>query len=170
MERGRLFIAILLLVVGGILLAGNLLPGWTRLVSWPVVFFILALGFFLPAAVWSEQRRGLAGMLIPGAIMLGLGLIFTYTVASGDWGAWAYLWALIPASVGLGLMLAAWVGGWRGGVAWVGVILMAVSLGAFALMTSLLGGTAFGAVGPILLILLGLALLWRGFNLPRADA
>lgn len=170
MERGRVFVAILLLVAGGILLAGNLLSGWGSLLSWPVIFFVLALGFFLPAGLWHSQRKGLAGMYIPGVILLVLGAIFTYNTISGDWGAWAYLWALIPASVGLGLALAAWVGGWGEGTVWVGIIMMAVSLGVFALMASLMGSTMLGTVGPALMILLGIALLVRAFRRPSGDA
>ncbi|NPV57280.1 MAG: hypothetical protein HPY76_11505 [Anaerolineae bacterium] len=170
MDRGRIFVAALLLVTGVVLLAGNLLPGWANLVSWTVIFFILALGFFLPAAIWRDQRRGLAGMFIPGAIMLVLGAIFTYNVASGDWAAWSYLWTLVPASVGLGLALASWVGGWGESTAWVGIIMMAVSLALFALMASLMGNPVMGTVAPLLLILLGLVLLVRALRRPRTDA
>src|SRR5512144_1345104 len=78
------------------------------------ILFLIGAGFYLPVLLMARDRQNLAGLLIPGTILFGLGTIFFYNIFTDNWGAWAYIWTLIPASVGLGLLFAARVGHWGG--------------------------------------------------------
>jgi hypothetical protein len=164
-NRPNLFLAVVLIGIGLIFLILNLIPGMDLRRTWPVIFFVLSAGFFLPAFVWPEARRGLAGMFIPGAILAALGLIFIYNSLSGEWSSWAYAWTVIPAGVGLGLFLASVYGGWGRTVSWVGIWMMLASLAIFSLLAALFGGgSILSIVGPVVLILIGVLLLVRPFK------
>jgi hypothetical protein len=161
-QRISLVGGIVFIGAGALLLALNLIFKLPLAQIWPVVFFILAAGFCAPPFIWSRYRRGLAGLIIPGVILLTLGLIFVYNTQAPDWGVWAYAWTLIPAGVGLSLALAAWVGGWGQETAAVGLWMLVISAGVFALLATLFGSHNLKLIGPALLILAGLLILVRG--------
>ena len=104
-HRGSLIAGVILIGLGVLFFLLNLLPGVNFDKLWPVIFILLAAGFFIPPLLWPQQRQGLSGLFIPGAIMLMLGLIFFYNTFTNDWASWAYAWTLIPGGVGLGLWL-----------------------------------------------------------------
>jgi len=158
-NKGSVILAGGLIGIGVLFLAINLLPGVQA--TWPILFFIIAAMFFLPPFIWTDARRGLSGLMIPGAIFTVLGLIFTYNTLTGDWVSWAYAWTLIPGGVGRGLALAAQYGGWGKGTTWVGVWLGLGSVAVFSIFAALVGGPVLRAVGPALLIVLGLVFLLR---------
>lgn len=158
-NRSLILIAVFLIALGILLMAATLIPGFGALFSWNIVFYILAAIFFLPALVWFRLRRELAALFIPGSILLTLGVIFTYNLASGDWVSWAYSWLLIPAGVGLGLLLAAWVGSWGRGAVLAGSWLVLVNVALFSLFSTLFGGESIKLFGAVLLILCGLGML-----------
>jgi len=106
-----------------------------------------------------RDRQNLAGLLVPGTIMFGLGVIFFYNIFADNWGSWAYIWTLIPASVGPGLLLAARVGHWGGDTMKVGFWMFVISTGACLILAAFFGGGNIGAIGAILLIGLGVVLL-----------
>ena len=132
--------------------------------TWPVILLAISAAFFLPALIAQEARRGLAALAIPGSIFLVLGLIFLYNTLSGDWAAWAYAWILLPASVGLGLILASAIGGWDRTASDVGVWFMVLSGAAFGLFATLFGEPLVKAIGAGTLILGGLLMLLRAFR------
>jgi hypothetical protein len=67
---------------------------------WPL--FIAAPGLvFLYLAVNGDERQ--TGFIYPGAVITGTGLILFYQNLTGNWGSWAYIWALYPGFVGLAL-------------------------------------------------------------------
>ena len=157
-SHGSVIAGSLLILIGAIFLVFNVLHIDFGKV-WPIIFFIIAAGFYLPVLLMPAERKNLSGLLIPGTILTGLGVIFFYNTLSGDWGSWAYIWALIPASVGLGLFFAARVGKWgddtmKGGF-WMFVISAAICL----IMAAFFNGGNVGALGAILLIGLGVYLL-----------
>ena len=169
-NRSSTAIALILIGLGALFLAFNLVPGLQLGRTWPVIFFIIAAGFYLPALVWPESRQGLAALLIPGSIMLALGLIFFYNTLTNDWASWAYAWTLIPGGVGLGLALASRVGQWGQGTLWTGVWMMVGSVVVFGLFGMLFGGPVLKAFGPIVLIAGGVLLLLRQFSQGRRAA
>ena len=157
-NRATVVIGSVLVLIGAIFLALNVLHIDFGQI-WPVIFFIIGTGFYLPVLLMPRDRRNLAGLLIPGTILFGLGAIFFYNIFSDNWGSWAYIWTLIPASVGLGLLLAARVGQWGGDTMKVGFWMFVVSTGACLVLASFFGGGNVGAIGAVLLIGLGVVLL-----------
>jgi len=163
-SRGSTYVAILLIGMGVLFLALNLLPGVSMNSAWPVVFYILAAGFYLPPILWRDRLRSLSGLFIPASIMLALGLIFTYDVITHDWAAWGYAWTLIVAAVGGGMALAGWSGRWGSVPTWVGVWMLLGSLAIFALFASIFGPSLLKLAGPALLIIAGIFLVLRGYK------
>jgi len=157
-SQASIVIGGILIVIGGIFLALNVFRIDFGQV-WPIIFFIIGTGFYLPVLLMPHDRRNLAGLLVPGTILFGLGAIFFYNIFAHNWGSWAYIWALIPASVGLGLLLAARVGNWGGDTMKVGFWMFVISTGVCLILASFFGGGNVGALGAILLIGLGVFLL-----------
>lgn len=95
--------AIILIVIGAVFLLGELFNLRIGGGVWPLFMLIpgvvlLFLGFNRPTVN--------TGAAIPGAVLTTLGLIFFYQQATNNWESWAYIWALIPLSIGLVLYLA----------------------------------------------------------------
>jgi hypothetical protein len=67
---------------------------------WP--FFII-----IPGAVFlyiaTQGGREQSGLVFPGTIITGTGLILFYQNLTGHWESWAYAWTLYPVMVGLAL-------------------------------------------------------------------
>jgi hypothetical protein len=165
-DRSSTVVALILIGLGALFLAFNLIPGLQLGRTWPVIFFLIAAGFYLPAFLWPASRQGLAALFIPGSIMLTLGLIFFYNTLTDDWAAWAYAWTLIPGGVGLGLALASRFGEWGRSTMWVGIWMMVGSVVVFGFFGALFGGVALRTIGPIALIIGGVLVLLRSFMRP----
>jgi hypothetical protein len=164
-NRGTIVVGTFLIAIGAIFLILNLIPGLNAGLTWPIIFFILAAGFFLPAFLWTNAQRGLSGLFIPGAILLVLGLIFTYDVVTQDWVSWAYAWLLIPGSVGLGLWLGSTVGGWGKSATQTGLWMMGVCAALFAVFATIFATSdAMRLIGPLVIILAGVLVLFRVFR------
>ena len=164
-NRGTIVVGTFLIAIGVIFLILNLIPGLSSGFTWPIIFFILAAGFFLPAFLWTGAQRGLAGLFIPGSILLVLGLIFTYDVITKDWVSWAYAWLLIPASVGLGLWLGSTIGDWGKGATQTGLWMMGVSGALFAVFATIFAtSNAMRVIGPVVIIVAGVLVLFRVFR------
>ena len=157
-NRGSIVVGGILILIGAIFLFVNVFQiNFGQI--WPIIFFIIGAGFYLPVLLMPNERQNLAGLLIPGTILFGLGAIFFYNIFTDNWGSWAYIWALIPASVGLGLLLAARVGHWGGDTMKVGFWMFVISTGVCLVLAAFFGGGNAGLIGAILLIVLGVVLL-----------
>jgi hypothetical protein len=155
-NRGAVVVGVLLISTGAVFLLVNLLPGLDLSRMWPGIFYAIAVALLLPPVILPSHRRALAAFVIPGVILLVLGLILTYQVITGDWESWAYAWALIPASVGAGLWVAARLAYWGAGAATVGLWLLGGSLVGFVSFSAFLGSDSPLARGaPAALIALG---------------
>ncbi len=157
-NRASVVIGGILILIGAIFLFVNVFHIDFGQV-WPIIFFIIGAGFYLPVLLMPRDRQNLAGLLVPGTILFGLGTIFFYNIFADNWGSWAYIWALIPASVGLGLLFAARVGNWGGDTMKVGFWMFVISTGVCLILAAFFGGGNVGAIGAILLIVLGVFLL-----------
>jgi hypothetical protein len=165
-DRGATVVAIVLIALGAMFLAFNTIPGLDVGRTWPIIFFLIAGGFYLPAVVWPTERKGLAALFIPGSVMLTLGAIFMYNTITDDWASWAYAWTLIPGGVGLGLALAARFGEWGRPTLWTGIWMIVGSVAVFGFFGALFGGPILRSIGPIALILGGVLLLARALVRP----
>jgi hypothetical protein len=162
-NRGSIVVGGILIVIGAIFLFVNVFRIDFGDI-WPIIFFIIGAGLYLPVLLMARDRQNLAGLLIPGTILFGLGTIFFYNILSDNWGSWAYIWTLIPASVGLGLLLAARVGNWGGDTMKVGFWMFVISTGVCLVLAAFFGGGNVGLIGAALLIVLGLYLLIRSIR------
>lgn len=162
-RRSNLIGGLLLILLGLLILALQLLPGVQLLFSWPWIIIGFGLVLFL-----IGTATGVAALVIPACIIGGLGGILYYQSMTGDWDSWAYIWALIPGFVGVGMALTGLLSSNGGDAARAGLWLVVISLALFAVFGSLFG--ALGLLGdywPMLLILLGILLLVRPLLLAR---
>lgn len=167
-NRGAIVVGTLLIGTGLIFLLVNLLPGVDLTQLWPGIFLAVALAMLLPPWILPSHRNALAALLIPGTIMLVLGAIFAYQMVTDDWESWAYVWALIPGSVGAGLWAAARAGYWGSGASTVGLWLLGGGLVAFVIFAAFLGGDSPLAKGaPLALIALGFVILLSSLVRPQ---
>ena len=162
-KRGSIVVGGILVLIGAIFLFVNVFQIDFGEI-WPIIFFIIGAGFYLPVLLMPRDRQNLSGLLIPGTILFGLGAIFFYNILADDWGSWAYIWTLIPASVGLGLLFAARVGNWGGDTMRVGLWMFVISTAVCLVLAAFFGGGNAGLIGAILLIGLGAFLLIRSIR------
>jgi hypothetical protein len=108
-KRGNagFIIGIVLLVLGVLSLLDNIgdflnMDNW-----WPLI--LVGVGVVLIAAVIGN--KSLAGLAVPGSILIMIGLILFVMTITGGWEAWSYCWALIIAASGIGT----WISGVRSG-------------------------------------------------------
>lgn len=72
-------------------------------IFWPAFVFMPGLLGFV---IMTRIGRNAAWMAIPSTLIAGLGLLLFYQNVFGHWASWAYAWALFPAFVGIGLLIA----------------------------------------------------------------
>lgn len=107
-------IGILLILIGGLVLAGNLLAAsigfriqWFKIWRfWPVFVFMLGLLFTAAPLLWRE-KRGLGALYVLGLPILVSGGILFLASSLNNWGIWAFLWPLEVLSLALGFTFAA---------------------------------------------------------------
>jgi hypothetical protein len=144
--------------------------------GWPI--FILLPGLALLAG-FALGPRSAAGLAVPGCVVTMVGMILAIQNTFNLWATWAYAWGLIVASVGLGLILQgerlAQPKAVRTGVYMFesGVLAFVVFATFFELVLDIshLGiGVLRGTLGPAILILAGLYLLFRRRARPASNA
>jgi len=163
-NRSSLILGILLILVGGWLVVTRQVPAvqsWLENnFTWPMWTIGAGLLVLLIGLI-----SGAPGMAVPASIIAGIGGILYYQNSSGDFGSWSYMWALIPGFVGIGTILAGLLGENTRANLSHGLNLLAISAVLFLVFGTFFGGVAilgdYGAA--ILLILLGLYVLARGF-------
>lgn len=144
----------ILILVGLFFLGLQMFPSLFRLLDlgqqWPLI--VIAVGVFFLFGAFA----GTPPLAIPGSIVTGVGAILYYQNLTGHWESWAYIWALIPGFVGVGLLLSAMLGGQREGIM-SGRRLIIISAILFLVFTGFLGGV--GQFWPVALIIFGLWLV-----------
>lgn len=140
---------------------------------WPL--FILIPGLpFLYGALNDESGKN-AGLIFPGIIITGTGLIFLYQSITGHWESWAYIWSLYPVMVGMGLQFNGSRNGSKGEVK-TGEAMVRYGLIAFAALAFLFEFIIFGIGGilgglwPLLLLGGGAYLLMKNNDKPTTAA
>jgi hypothetical protein len=170
-RAGGAAVGVVLLVVGGLLLAGQLwgfaLMDWGR--DWPLI--VVGTGLLFGVGV-LQGGRAAAGLAYPASIVTTVGLILLFQSYTGAWQTWAYAWALAgPTAAGV----AQWLDGRLHGdpamrargrrAAEGGLVLFAGLAAFFELVLNLSGvfaGTAAGSVLALVLVGAGAYLLLRG--------
>ena len=165
----ELIAGLLLLIIGLVVLASEPLAGFVRELGvsdevlrwWPVLIVALSLFFLVPGLLGGPSRRLRAGMVIPGAILAGVGSALLYTSLQDRWGAWVYLWSVLPFSFGLGMYAAGWIAD-APAFKWIGSGIAAGGVVAYLVFATAFGGEAFRVVAAIGILALGLALTIGG--------
>lgn len=163
-NRSNLALGIILLIVGGWLLVTRQVPALQAWMednfTWPMWTIGAGLLVLLIGLITSAP-----GMAVPASIIAGIGGILYYQDLTGDFASWSYMWALIPGFVGVGSILAGLLGeNTRKNLAH-GLRLIVTSVVLFLIFATFFGGLSIlGEYGlPIVLILLGIYVLARGF-------
>jgi len=163
-NRSTLFLGVLLILIGAWLVVSRQVPSVRDWLDdsfvWPMWTIAAGLLIFMIGLI-----TGAPGMSIPAAIVAGVGGILYYQNATGDYGSWAYMWALIPGFVGVGTILAGLLGEHTRQNLSRGLNLIVVSAAMFLIFATLFGGISIlgGNGAAILLIALGIYILVRGF-------
>ncbi len=162
-NRGRIVWALILIVVGVYLFAIQFFPALRVIAinetNWPLLIVGIGAALLVAALLtWTPS------LMIPAAIVGGLGGLMYWQNASDNWGSWAYAWTLIPGFVGIGTFLMQLMqGNLRQAIISGGTPIL-ISLAAFLIFASFFGGLgAFGQYWPVLLILLGMIVLAQAF-------
>lgn len=154
---------LILVVVGGFLLANNL--GEWHIFSierlWPI--FVLIPGLVFELSYFSSGRN--RGFLVPGGILTTLGLLFFFETFT-NWQFAAFTWPVYPLAVAIGLFQLYIFSGRPRALLVPVFILTTVSGIAFATMfiNSIQRWVNLGLVFPILLVLAGLLLIFRSYG------
>jgi hypothetical protein len=165
----ELIAGLLLVAVGIVVLASEPLLDFIRglgvsddvLRWWPLLVIGLSLFFLGPGFLGGPSRRLRAGMVIPGAILAGVGAALLYTSLTNRWSAWAYLWSVLPFSFGLGMYAAGWIAD-APAFKWIGSGIAAGGVVAYLVFAIAFGGEAFRLVAALGILGLGLALTVGG--------
>lgn len=94
-------IGLVLITLGALLWLARASDFSVGALLWPL-FILVPGGALLVVALNDPQRSNLA---VPGSLLSTLGLIFLFQSITGYFESWAYIWALIPASIGAGRAL-----------------------------------------------------------------
>jgi len=157
-KRSNLALGVALIVLGGIFLATQLIPGLGLILSWP--WIVIGVGALL---LLIGLLVGAPDMAVPGCIVAGIGGILYYQNQTGDWTSWSYMWALIPAFVGVGMLVAALLGGRSRYAYREGLRTVLVGVVLFLVFGSFFGAFSWlGAYWPLLLVGAGLLILIEG--------
>ena len=166
----ELIAGLILLLIGLVVLASEPIGDFVRglgigdevLAWWPAILVLLSLFFLVPGLIGRRQHRRLrAGMVIPGAILAGVGSALLYTSLTDRWAAWTYLWSVLPFSFGLGMYAAGWIAD-APAFKWIGAGIAVGGVVAYLVFAIAFGGEAFRLVAAIGILALGLALTIGG--------
>lgn len=163
-NRSNLVLGLILLVIGGWLLAARQVPALQDWIennfSWPM--WTIGAGILI---LFIGLLTNAPGMAVPASIVAGVGGILYYQNETGNFASWSYMWALIPGFVGVGTILAGLLGENTRRNLGHGLRLIITSAVLFLVFATFFGGLSIlGEYGlPIILILLGLYVLARGF-------
>lgn len=104
-QRSSLAVGVILVLVGVYFILANMVPQFNQWLnisySWPVIILAVAAALLVLGLI-----VGAPDMAVPAVIVGGIGGILYYQNLTGNWGSWAYMWALIPGFSGIGMLLA----------------------------------------------------------------
>lgn len=164
MKRENIVWGVLLILLGLGFLAYQWFPERFSGFGWPWILVALGAVFLVMSLL---TRTG--GTMVPAAILLGLGGIFLYQSRTGNWDSWAYVWALMPALAGLGMVIGSLYDDEMRPTRTTGAIMLVGGLAALFVFGAAFTG-AFGLSAdilrfwPVVLILLGLGVLFRAMR------
>jgi len=162
-QRTSLTLGVILVVLGALFIAANMVPPLRYLLNeantWPMIIEVVAAALLILGLAINVPD-----MAVPAVIVAGIGGILWWQNSTGDWASWGYMWALIPAFSGLGMLLAKVLGGNERYNAGHALSSIASGLVLFVIFGALFNGfTWMGPYWPVLLIAAGLLMAFRSF-------
>lgn len=165
-NRGRVIGAVILIALGLYFFALQVFPGLREIfnmrIVWPLIIVGVGVLLLLGALLsWTP------GLIVGATFMIGLGGLLFWQNATNNWASWAYAWTLLSVFAGVGVFLMYLMQG---------NVRQGIKASAWPILAGLAGflifGAFFGALGalgqywPLLLILIGVVILARGFWRP----
>jgi len=147
-----------IILVGVALLVLNIVSGGQYNIALPLVFVVLAGGFFILIFRFREEWSWATYLYLPAFVLSAFGFIFTLNILTKDWSSWAYAWILLLAAIGVGGIFASKGRQWPQVVyhsCWGLAIAGITFFGIFGVIT---GGTVIQIVAPLLLVAAGFGL------------
>lgn len=162
-KRSNLAGGIILILVGGALLAAQLYPDLFYWLdpgrSWPLIVIGVGAVMLIIGLI-----TGVPALAVPACIVGGIGGILYWQNATGYWDSWAYVWTLIPGFVGVGIILSGLLSGQPRKAFLEGGRTVMVSLVLFAIFGFIFARNQFqGILWPSLIIGVGVIILIRQF-------
>lgn len=161
-KRASIAVGSGLILLGLFFLIAQTFPSLASLINfaqlWPL--FVVGIGviFLVSAFVGSPP------LAIPGSILSGVGGILFYQNLTGNWDHWQ-LWLLVPALVGIGILLSSLLSG-EGVAAAMPAAAILVAIGLILYVVFSVGGILW-QFWPVIFILIGVGLLFRSFRSAR---
>jgi hypothetical protein len=107
-NTGALVGGALMIMVGLLVLAGQLFRQVNWGFLWPFIVIGFGVLFFVAMFAGGKQTSGFA---VPGGIITGIGLVLLFQNITGRWESMSYFWTLIVTFVGVGVYIMGWYGG-----------------------------------------------------------
>ena len=163
-NRSNLALGLILLIIGGWLLVTRQVPELQAWITDQPEGPMITIGVGLLILLFGLLTNS-PGLAVPASIVAGIGGILYYNETVGSGASWSYMWALIPGFVGVGSIIAGLLGEHTRRNISSGLRLLFISAVLFLIFATFFGGLdILGEFGlPIILIVLGLYVLARGF-------
>jgi len=167
-NRTELILGLLLILAGAWFVISRQVPAlrpWANLhIEWP--FYVIGAGALMLILGLATGRPRMA---IPASIVAGVGGILWYQNQNQDWESWSFMWTLIFAFVGIGVILSGLLGDNPAYSLRRGLNLLVISAALFLVFATIMGRLSvlgdYGAAA--LLIFIGLYVIGRGLFRPR---
>ena len=168
-NRTELILGLLLILAGIWFVVSRQIPAlrpWANLnLEWPV--YVIGAGALMLVLGLATGRPRMA---IPATIVAGGGKILWYQNQTQDWESWSFLWTLIFAFVGIGVILAGLLGDNPPYNLRRGLNLLVISAALFLIFATIMGRLSvlgdYGAAA--LLIFIGLYVIGRSLFRTRS--
>jgi hypothetical protein len=153
-----LFGVIIVLMGGLLLLVSSGLLTMSALDVAGSALILSAILFWGPGIAWRRNTPWLTSLFIPGSMAFAVGALLMFTGRT-ELGRWSYLWTLLLVALGFAFVAMYYLGPRVRGLLFTGIIVGGTGIILLAIFGSLFGtGTTADILGPVLLILFGVAL------------
>lgn len=159
--------SVIIIIIGVGLLVLRIVCGDQYDVAPPLVFWVLAGGFFILIFGFREDWTWTSYLYIPAFLFTAFGVILTLNVITKDWSSWAYAWLLLIAAIGIGGIFAERGQSWPLYLRYIAWGLAIGGFTFFGVFGVIAGGAFIQFIAPILLAAAGFGL--RILNKPETQ-
>ena len=160
MNRATKITSYVLIGIGIVLLAVNIITKGSVNIALPLLFLVLGGAFFILVFSLQQKSPWAQFLYIPGTILIALGIILLLNELTGDKKSWIYAWLLLIAAIGIGILLANRPHFWHKVLNPIGWSLSILGITGFIVIGVLVGGAFILWLAPLVLVLAGFSLRW----------